>query len=163
MARSSAAVASAILLVTVMAACGAAGSSPDQLPASVDIRDPAAYAGDLFDATNKAREAEGLAALEPSRCAADAAADRAGALVGSDNLTHAALDGVIRDCAPATGAAENLVRSAIDPRAVVDAWLESPGHRENLLNPTYITGAIGCQLDGATLVCSHVFLNAEVS
>jgi len=156
------AAASTLLAATALVACGAAGASETGTPDTVDIGDPAAYAADLVAATNEAREAEGLAALIPSECAADAAAVRAADLVGSDHLTHAPLEGVIQTCAPAKGAAENLVRSAADPLAVTEAWLGSPGHRENLLNPDYVTGAIVCEPDGDVLVCSHVFLNAEV-
>lgn len=151
-----------LLAAPLLAACGATGapSSPSYEP--VDISDPTAYAADLFEETNKAREVEGLAALTPSTCAAEAASVRAGDLVGSASLTHAALDDVILTCAPATGAAENLARQAADPRAVVEAWLDSTGHRENLLNASYVSGAIACEPDGDMLVCSHVFLNAEV-
>lgn len=166
MVRRVTAAASALLAATVLVDCGSAGASetgPADAPNTVDISDPAAYATDLAQATNDAREAEGLAALTPSVCAADAAAVRAADLVGSDHLTHAPLEGVIETCAPASGAAENLVRSAAAPRAVTEAWLNSPGHRENLLNPDYLTGAILCEPDGDVLVCSHVFLNAEVA
>ncbi|TGO05799.1 CAP domain-containing protein [Serinibacter arcticus] len=166
MVRRVTAAASALLAATMLVACGLAGASetdPADAPETVDISDPAAYAADLVEATNEAREAEGLAALTPSVCAADAAAVRAADLVGSDDLTHAPLEGVIETCAPANGAAENLVRSAADPRAVTEAWLDSPGHRENLLNPDYVTGAIVCEPDSDVLVCAHVFLNAEVA
>lgn len=162
LARRGAVAASTLLAAGLLASCGTAGASGTASPKLVDASDPVAYAADLFDATNKARDVEGLTSLEASECASRAAATRADALVGSDDLTHAPLEGVIETCAPADGAAENLVRSAADPHAVTQAWLNSSGHRANLLNPDYVTGAIVCAPDGDVLVCSHIFLNAEV-
>ncbi|WP_284249009.1 CAP domain-containing protein [Litorihabitans aurantiacus] len=135
---------------------------PTATPVLVDVGDPEAYAADLFAATNAARAAEELPELPPSDCAAEHALERAEKLVGLEGLAHAPLEGVIADCAPATGAAENLVRSAAAPEAVVQAWLDSPGHRANLLSADYAVAAITCVPDGEELVCSHVFLNAEV-
>lgn len=34
-------------------------------------------------------------------------------------------------------AGENIAAGQIDPQAVVDAWMESPGHRDNILFPNY--------------------------
>ena len=154
--------AAGLLAATVLASCAEADAPSGHVPEAVDLSDPQAYAAERCDATNRGREAEGLAALERSTCAADAATARAAALVGSVELAHAALDDVIRECAPATGAAENLARQAADPGAVVEAWLDSPGHRENLLSGRYLSGALECEPDGDVLVCSHIFLNAQV-
>lgn len=155
--------ASALSLMAMLPACGSAGAGEPAKPEVVDISDPVAYASDLLDATNDAREADGLRPLTSSQCAADAASVRASDLVGSDELIHAPLEDVIGACRPASGAAENLVRSAADPREVTEAWLNSSGHRTNLLNPDYVTGAIACEPDGALLVCSHIFLNAAAT
>lgn len=154
---------STLFAAILLAACGTVGASETETPETADISDPRAYASDLVNAVDEARKANALPALRHSECAELAAAARAEDLVGSDELTHAPLEGVIESCSPADGAAENLVRSAADTDAVVDAWLNSPGHRENLLNPDYVTGAIACAPDGEDLVCSHVFLNAEES
>ena len=54
---------------------------------------------------------------------------------------------VLEACAPSTTAAENLARAAATPHDVVEAWLGSPGHRSNLLDPTLDQVGIGCLLD----------------
>jgi uncharacterized protein YkwD len=58
-------------------------------------------------AVNDARVDEGLPALARSDCATHAAAERAQALVGDPNPSHAPMDDVLAGCAVAT-AGENL-------------------------------------------------------
>jgi uncharacterized protein YkwD len=65
-------------------------------------------------------------------------------LIGKAELTHARLAGVIVGCPPATTAAENLSRAPASPTAVVDAWMGSPGHRSNLLDPALTQIVVGC-------------------
>lgn len=121
-------------------------------------RDPVAYATQIVGETNNVREAQGLPRLAGSKCAQDAALQRAWALIGKSELTHGPLAGVITGCKPATTAAENLSRAAASPPAVVDAWMGSPGHRSNLLDPTLTEIGVGCVLDGKAMLCSQVFL-----
>lgn|GEM_PF-1659083 len=118
--------------------------------------DPVAYAQGLFVGTNDARAAEGLPALTWSGCAADQAVARAGALVGHE-LEHAPLDAVLDACG-SSKAAENLSRGAGTARTVVGLWLDSPGHRANLLATDLDRIGIGCARDGDALVCAQVFL-----
>jgi len=91
-------------------------------------------------------------------CAQDAAQKRAKALIGKAELTHALLSGVIAGCASGTTAAENLSKAAATPAAVIDAWMGSPGHRSNLLDPALTEIGVGCVLDGKSMLCSQVFL-----
>jgi uncharacterized protein YkwD len=60
-------------------------------------------------------------------------------------------------CTPATTAAENLSRAAASPAAVIDAWMGSPGHRPNLLDPALTEIGVGCVIDGQAMLCSQVF------
>jgi uncharacterized protein YkwD len=83
---------------------------------------------------------------------------RAADLVGEDALEHAPLGPVLAACAGPTVAAENLSRAAAEPPAVVDAWLGSPGHRANVLDPTLDELGVACVADGDQVLCSAVFL-----
>ena len=126
-------------------------------PVATNLDDPVAYAAEVVVATNDARATEGLAELEVADCAAQAAAERARALVGVAELTHAPLDGAMRDCG-VEQAAENLSRASAPAQDVVEAWLGSPGHRNNLLDPTLDEIGVACVPDDAALLCSQVFL-----
>ena len=120
--------------------------------------DPSRYAAQLVDETNDARAEHDLPALAVSDCAAAAGGERAAALIGGEELEHAPMGSVIAQCTPYTVAAENLVRAAATPDDVVEAWLESPGHRANLLDRDLEQVGIGCLLDGDEMLCSQVFL-----
>ena len=65
---------------------------------------------------------------------------------------------MIAACAPSTTAAENLSQAAASPAAVINAWMHSPGHRSNLLDPTLTQIGVACVLDGTLMLCSQVFL-----
>ncbi len=120
--------------------------------------DPVAYAETLVVETNAARTAAGFAPLVESECARTAAAAREQALTGDRPLVHASLVPVMDACDPSGPVAENLSRAAADPKAVVDAWLASPGHRDNLLDPTLARVGIACVPDAGRMLCSQVFL-----
>ncbi len=132
-------------------------------PGGVDLTDPEQYAAALEDGVNAARAQVGVPVLEHDDCLEPVAVERAAALVGAPELVHAPLPPVRQSC-PGGLVAENLSRTANPPQDVVQAWLDSPSHRDNLVDTELQRGAIGCVVDGGTvdapvLVCSHVFLD----
>lgn len=158
----------ALLLAAGLLALSGCTSDPSiALPSptpSASLSDPVAYAAQIVRETNQVRVAQRLPELGDSECARTAALQRASNLIGASDLTHAPLAGVIKGCAPArpatpaTTAAENLSRAAASAVAVVDAWMSSPGHRSNLLDPSLTEIGVGCVLDGQAMLCSQVFL-----
>ncbi|MBF0689107.1 MAG: CAP domain-containing protein [Cellulomonas sp.] len=155
----------ALVVAVVLAAVPACSTPPSPDPAGLPTSgtassvalEPDLYAAALVEDTNATRVADGLPALEVSACAAQAAERRAADLVGVAELTHAPLDDVIQGCdAPRT--AENLSRASAPPADVVEAWLASPGHRDNLLDPDLRHVGVACVPDGPALLCSQVFL-----
>jgi uncharacterized protein YkwD len=153
-------VAAGVVLAVVAVYLVVRPSGPDRRPWSAEGADPEAYAAELVVETNAARADEDLPALTVSDCATTEALDRAEALEGGKELEHASMTPVLDACAPASIAAENLVRAAATPHDVVDAWLGSSGHRANLLDPTLQQVGIGCLLDGDEMLCSQVFLGS---
>ena len=47
-------------------------------------------------------------------------------------------------------AGENIAKGYASPEAVVNSWMNSQGHKDNILNETYKSAAIGCYNDGET-------------
>ena len=45
-------------------------------------------------------------------------------------------------------AGENIARGQASPQAVVNAWMNSPGHRANILNPSFTRIGVGYVADG---------------
>ncbi|PYF95938.1 Uncharacterized conserved protein YkwD, contains CAP (CSP/antigen 5/PR1) domain [Georgenia satyanarayanai] len=148
--------AAAGVLIVLLSGCSAPpGEEPPEAPTSVD---PDSYASELVELTNETRAEEGLEELQASPCAREAALERATALKGEEKLVHAPLTPVIDACEPLTTAAENLVNSAAVPMDVVEAWLGSPGHRANIVDPDLTETGIGCVPDGQKMLCSQIFL-----
>ncbi len=147
-------------VVLALPGCSVVSSAAPSAPvaSALSPRDPADYAAQIVRETNRVRAASRLPELGGSTCAEGEARQRAEHLVGAPTLTHAPLAGVIAHCRPDTTAAENLSRAAATPAAVIGAWLKSPGHRSNLLDPTLTEIGVGCVLDGQEMLCSQVFL-----
>jgi len=150
---------------------GSADISKDGAAQLVDggvATDPSSFAAMLFDAANSARAAAGLPPLTAEPCAEPVALQRAKDLVGAPELVHAPMSDLIQACAVTDGVSgENLVRGVGTPLEFAQAWLASPTHRANLLDPQFQSAALACVLDpteAATvgqpeMLCSHVFLD----
>lgn len=138
------------------------GATPSQAPSSVgapDEGDELTYAQELVALSNKARSGEGLDPLVWSDCAAEQGQERASALVGSEELSHAPLGPVFDACGPVASAAENLSKGRVPAQQIVEAWLGSPGHRMNILDPGAAQAGAGCVDVGEDgFLCSMIFL-----
>ncbi len=145
------------LLTTGLLTTGLLAGCDGDTTSSATPQDPARVAADLESLTNAARTDQGLPPYEHSDCAASAATDRAAALVGKDELTHADLTAVMLGCQVSV-AGENLSRSAKPASDVVEAWLGSSGHRSNILDEQYTGMGVGCVPDGEEALCSLVFV-----
>jgi len=135
---------------------------PDGFPAAAD------YTKQVFDATNAARVAEGLPALPWDDCAAGVAAKRIAEILPTGTLEHPPL---VAECGDANLAGEDLGHSIYLPAGLVDAWMDSPGHRANVVNPEFQVLGVACVAsalaDSATaagpgdavggMLCSAVF------
>lgn len=139
------------------------GPTVSSAPATPTTLAPDDYAAALVDATNAVRVDAGVAVLEPSECARAQAQVRAEDLAAAGGeLVHEPLTPVSDACAPVVISGENLSRAAAEPEAIVDAWMDSPGHASNLLMPEYTEIGIGCVAftgaAGSEMLCSQVFL-----
>lgn len=110
---------------------------------SQNIQDEAAV---VYE-TNLIRRQEGLAPLRWNAELSSAARwfarhaveDHPNGYCGHNDLVYGELAKRIQAVGYANGHAwgENVICGYSDPKAAVDAWMQSPGHRENLLNPVY--------------------------
>ena len=103
----------------------------------------------LLTAINSARAAAGVPPLRASAALTSAANWQSQALARAGYLDHTSPDGstlVDRLHARCAGAAWRRARTWPSPRRPRDAvamWLQSPGHRENLLRPSFRTVGLG--------------------
>ncbi|HEU0287388.1 MAG TPA: CAP domain-containing protein [Nocardioidaceae bacterium] len=64
-------------------------------------------------------------------------------LAASGDFEHQNLNVIFRRCDGARSAGENIARGGVSPRATVRLWMNSPGHRANILNRRYTHLGVG--------------------
>lgn len=105
--------------------------------------------GVLIDETNSNRVHQNLPSLTVSPLLQEAAQEKAGDMARAGYFSHVGPDGKTPwDWLRGVGydyryAGENLAVNFIDSKDVVDAWMNSPGHRANILNEHYTEIGIG--------------------
>ncbi|GAA1918024.1 CAP domain-containing protein [Nocardioides hwasunensis] len=134
----------AALVVAAVALCGMPGAAHARtwsVPASVATKDAQEVTNDdLEDALmveiNAARAAEGLSKIWTFDSCTDRLAELWGARIArTGRFEHRNQNEIIRRCNN-SWAGETLVRgSGLTPADMVELWLDSPPHREILLNP----------------------------
>ena len=114
--------------------------------------DPASRVVEL---TNVERQKAGLAPLAAQANLTQAATGHAGVLASGSCFAHTC--GPVPDFAERakqagytnwSALAENIAAGQRTPEAVVQAWMESPGHRANILNPQYTEIGVGLATGG---------------
>lgn len=109
------------------------------------VEEPSAaerYASDVVSATNTERTSRGLGALTPQACAGSYARAQARRMAAEGRMYHQELRPVLEACG-LRAVAENVAWGYPTGTAVTTAWMGSPGHRANLLNPGYTLIGVG--------------------
>lgn len=113
-------------------------------PGSEDIHD---YVFAVVDLVNEERAKENIPPVSLNRAATDAAQIRAEE--AKKSFSHTRPNGTTcftalkeADITYMT-AGENLAGKIKTPKKVVDAWMNSPGHRKNIMNPKYSQIGVG--------------------
>ena len=106
-------------------------------------------ADEIIRLTNEKRAQSGLGALRYNPNLTQAAQAKARHMIDNDYWAHVAPDGTepwkfFTDAGYRYRyAGENLARDFSNPSAVVEAWMASPSHRDNLMSTKYIDIGIG--------------------
>ncbi len=114
------------------------------------------YAASLVTLTNEQRAAAGLPALAVSDCATQQAVARAGILVAENRFEHDPLGPILTACR-ARSVGENIALGYPTPAAMMTGWMNSEGHRANILR-SYSSVGIGCVSGPRGMLCAQVFL-----
>ena len=104
------------------------------------------FAKEVVDLVNQEREKEGLASLTADVDLLEAAMLRSGEI--SVYFEHYRPNGSI--CFTACGKmnGENIAVGMDTPKEVVEDWMNSPGHRENILDKKFQSIGVGCFWNG---------------
>ena len=114
--------------------------------------DIASMTADVVTIVNKERKAAGASALSSDSELNKAAAIRAKEL--AQLFSHTRPDGrdcftIFEDCAIRVSAAgENIAYAAPTAESVMDLWMNSPGHKSNILSDYFTKIGVGLYIDG---------------
>jgi uncharacterized protein YkwD len=100
------------------------------------------YESDVIAATNPERTSRGLGALTPQSCVDSYAETQARRMAAEQRMFHQDLQPVLAGCGLRT-VGENVGYGYPTGAAVTRAWMDSPGHRANLLNPKFKLIGVG--------------------
>lgn len=113
----------------------------------------------VFELTNRSRRANGAPGLKRSLRLNRSAKRKAKRLARSEVLAHGRwaqlIDRITHRGFGAIG--ENIADGQTSAAQVVEAWMNSPEHRENILNPEFTHMGVGLASseDGTEYWCQH--------
>lgn len=129
---------------------------------SADSSFNTAYEDEVIRLVNVERAKYGLSALQKEQGAVSVAHVRAKEIVQS--FSHTRPDG--SSCFTAakelgvsySAAGENIAYGYADPQQVVNGWMNSEGHRKNILSSSFSKIGVGCYSSGKVLYWSQFFI-----
>lgn len=126
---------------------GSEQNKPENNTPEEDNTTSGSYIQQVIDLVNNERAKAGLSPLKESLSAAQAADVRAREIATS--FSHTRPDGtsfstaLSQNGAAYRGAGENIAYGQRTPQEVMEGWMNSQGHRANILNANYTTIGVG--------------------
>lgn len=111
-------------------------------PASSPASTVAAYEGRILVLLNAERAKAGLRPLARIGCAETFADGWAATMARTGNFSHQSMTPILRACA-ARRVGENIAYGNVTADAMMRMWMNSPGYRANILNPSYTHVGLG--------------------
>jgi uncharacterized protein YkwD len=130
---------------TSMAAAPVAGPVAPAAPAApaATVVDPAAaMAAQIANIVNNERAAVGLAPLKISGCARTFAVTWSAHMAATGDFSHQSLTPLMTSCG-ARGAGENIAYGATSADQFMDLWMNSAGHKANILRASFTHLGVG--------------------
>lgn len=126
-----------------------------QYPSCSAVSDPAAMAAEVLRLVNEERTSRGLGALSSSDVLAEQAMLHACEMIQYTFFAHenprngsTPGDRITASGFPAAAWGENIAAGQSTPQEVVTGWMNSDGHRANILNANYTHLGVGVRRGG---------------
>lgn len=125
---------------------------PAEPPSEVEVDESTAFEDEVTELTNAHREAAGCAELGTDDRLRSAARGHSQDMAANDYFSHTGLDGRspfdrMADAGYPEPAGENIALGYRTPADVMDGWMNSEGHRDNLLNCSHEAIGVGLVYD----------------
>ena len=109
----------------------------------VTVTDPAVtFANSIVTMVNAERAAAGLAPLKVSTCATGYAVTWSKTMASTLNFSHQSLTPMMSTCG-GRGAGENIAYGATSPEQFMTMWMNSAGHKANILRASFTHIGVG--------------------
>ena len=135
---------------------GLGGESRKEAVAANTAETVEAFRQEVIRLVNVERENAGLSALSTDDKAMEYAQNRAQELLTS--YSHTRPDGKKKPYDELGAVNENIARGQYTPAEVVEDWMNSPGHRANILNEDVFATGVGCYYTGTSYYWTQEFL-----
>jgi uncharacterized protein YkwD len=127
----------AVVLVLPVTAHATTQAPPHRVPRAAGVTPRSdRWEARVLALTNHRRAAHGVRPLRAAACPDRLAERWTRHMATTRVLEHQSLDPFF-DCPRTSTAGENIASGFSTPRALVSAWMHSPGHRANILNPHF--------------------------
>lgn len=149
-----------ILLSLIILVCGIAGAGLSAEAASyktVDGKFNYSYSTEVLRLVNEERAKYGLSSLTMTKSLTDGAMIRAAESAVSFSHTRPNGEQCFTAFTWTKTAGENIAYGQRSPAQVVNSWMNSSGHRANILNASFTTIGVGCFEYGGTLYWAQAF------
>ena len=121
----------------------------------------ASFSAAVLDALNARRAAAGLPSVQQDGRIAQASASYALRMSTTDEFGHSIDGSTLTSRLAAAGFSEPVRLGEViawssgspSPASIVQMWMDSPGHREQILSGAYRLAGAGCAFDGAEVHC----------
>ncbi|RFU66430.1 sporulation protein [Peribacillus saganii] len=124
-------------------------AAPKQAPAAADTSAVSAFEKQVVELTNAERAKQGLKALQLDTELSKVARVKSQDMKDKNYFDHnsptygSPFDMMKKFGIQYSSAGENIAQGQTSPQQVVQAWMDSPGHRENIMNSSYTHIGVG--------------------
>lgn len=123
-------------------ACGTPAPTPTRTPTPSAQPTGTDVTARILDLTNAERAKYNLVPLRRSDCLAASAQAWSQRMQREGRIYHGDMRALLRTCRLST-VGENVAYGYRTPEATVRVWMNSPGHRANILNPRFTQLGVG--------------------
>ena len=130
-----------------------APSNPSTTPEQKPSTDFSSYQQQVLDLVNAERAKRGISALTLDSSLSSVATKKSQDMVNKNYFDHTSptygspFDMMKQFGISYRSAGENIAKGQKTPQEVVDAWMNSEGHRKNILNPNFTNLGVGIAKD----------------
>jgi uncharacterized protein YkwD len=125
-----------------LSACTPMNPTAPTVPTSPAVSAQAAYEGRVLVLVNVERTKRGLRPLAMNTCADGYANRWASTMASTQNFAHQSITPMLSACG-ARRVGENIAYGNVSADQMMVMWMNSPGHRANILNPAFTHIGIG--------------------